>query len=54
MTIPEPTDNPVDPEDLMFTLYKILGMDPAKEYHTSIGRPVKVVNGGKLIPGLLA
>jgi uncharacterized protein (DUF1501 family) len=53
-TATEVTDNPVDPEDLLFTLYTILGIDPAKEYHTSIGRPVRVVNGGKMIPGLLA
>jgi hypothetical protein len=52
-TATEVTDNPVEPEDLMFTLYSILGLDPDKEYHTSIGRPVRLANGGKLIPGLL-
>ncbi len=53
-TATEVTALPVEPEDLLFTIYKILGVDPAREYHTPIGRPVKVVNGGKLIPGLLA
>lgn len=52
-TATEVTDNPVEPEDLMYTLYTMLGMDPAKEFHTTIGRPVKLANGGKLIPGLL-
>ncbi|MFN7924356.1 MAG: DUF1501 domain-containing protein [Bryobacteraceae bacterium] len=52
-TATEVTDNPVEPEDLMHTLYTMLGVDPAKEYHTVIGRPVKLANGGKMIPGLL-
>ena len=53
-TATEVTDTPVEPEDLLFTLYTMLGIDPAKEYQTSIGRPSRVVNGGKLIPGFLA
>jgi hypothetical protein len=52
-TATEVTDLPVGPEDLLFTIYQILGVDPAKDYHSPIGRPVKIVNGGKLIPGLL-
>ncbi|MBI1786709.1 MAG: DUF1501 domain-containing protein [Acidobacteria bacterium] len=50
----EVTDLPVEPEDLLYTIYTILGVDPKHEYQTPIGRPSKVVNGGKLIPGLLA
>ena len=53
-TATEVTDLPVSPEDLIYTIYTLLGIDPAKEHHTSIGRPVKNVNGGKTIPGLLA
>jgi hypothetical protein len=52
-TATEVTELPVEPEDLLFTIYRILGVDSAKEYHSPIGRPVKIVNGGKLIPGLL-
>jgi len=52
-TATEVTDNPCEPEDLMFTLYKMLGLDPEKEFHTPIGRPVRLANGGKMIPGLL-
>ena len=53
-TATEITDLPVSPEDLIHSIYTLLGIDPGKEHHTSIGRPVKNVNGGKLIPGLLA
>ena len=47
------TDLPVEPEYLLFTIYTLFGVDPAREYQTPIGRPVKPVNGGHLIPGLL-
>src|SRR5579864_1319885 len=47
------TDLPVEPEDLLFTIYTLFGVDPAREYQTPIGRPVKPVNGGRFIPGLL-
>ena len=50
----EVTDLPVEPEDLLYTIYSILGVDPAKEQHTSIGRPVKNANGGSMIKGLVA
>jgi hypothetical protein len=44
----------VEVEDLLYTLATMVGIDPAKEHHSSIGRPVRNVNGGKLIPGLLS
>lgn len=50
----EITDLPVEPEDLLYTIYSIMGIDPTHEYKSSIGRPVKLSNGGKMIPGLLA
>ena len=53
-TATEVTDLPVEPEDLLRTIYNIFGVDTTREYHSPIGRPVKVVNGGKPIPGLLA
>ncbi len=52
-TATEVTDTPAEPEDLMYTLYTMLGIDPTKEYHTSIGRPTRVANGGSLIKGLI-
>ncbi len=53
-TATEVTDFPVEPEDLMHTLYSRFGIDPAHEFQSSIGRPVRVANGGKIIPGLFA
>ena len=48
-----PTDRPVSIEDLGATLYKKLGIDVAHEYHT-VGRPVKINDGGTPIPELFA
>jgi uncharacterized protein (DUF1501 family) len=48
-----PTDRPVSIEDLGATLYKKLGIDFAHEYHT-VGRPVKINDGGTPIPELFA
>jgi hypothetical protein len=53
-TASEVTDFPVQPEDLLCSIYSILGVDPTREYQTPIGRPSKIVNGGKVIPGLVA
>ena len=53
-TATEVTDFPVEPEDLLYTIYRILGVDPTKAYQTPIGRPSNTVNGGKMIPGLVA
>ena len=50
----EVTEMPVEPEDLMYTLHTVFGIDPTHEYDTPLRRPVKVANGGKLIPGLLS
>jgi hypothetical protein len=47
------TDLPVEPEDLLFSIYTLFGVDPAREYQTPIGRPAKPVNGGHFIPRLL-
>jgi hypothetical protein len=46
------TSDPVSVSDLLFTIHTLLGIDPAKEYYTPLGRPVPIVDGGKLIPGL--
>jgi len=50
----EVTDFPVEPEDLLRTIYSILGVDSTKAYQTPIGRPSNIVNGGRIIPGLVA
>jgi hypothetical protein len=53
-TATEVTDLPVEPEDLLYTIYSTLGVDPAHEYQTPIGRPSKVVNGGRFIKEIFA
>ncbi|MBM3785833.1 MAG: DUF1501 domain-containing protein [Acidobacteria bacterium] len=53
-TASEVTDFPVEPEDLLHTLYHQFGINPEHEFQSSIGRPVKVANGGRIIPGLFS
>ncbi|MEM7558098.1 MAG: DUF1501 domain-containing protein, partial [Planctomycetota bacterium] len=50
-----PKDNPVTPSDLTATVYKLLGIDPATELHTTDGRPVRVAPPeAKVIEELIA
>ena len=49
----EVTDLPVAPEDLLCTICHILGIDPTHEYDTPLRRPVKVNNGGRIVPEIL-
>lgn len=48
-----PLDNPITPNDLVRTIYTILGIDPDHELRTGDGRPVPVNQGGKLIGELV-
>lgn len=48
-----PISDPYGPEDLAATMYTQLGIDPKAEFHTPDGRPVAVVNNGKLIAELI-
>jgi len=45
-------DRPVKVEDLFRTFYKSLGIDPEKENMSSIGRPIKIVEGGAAVSEL--
>lgn len=45
---------PVTIADFLRTMCVILGIDSDKEYPDPLGRPVPIVGGGKVIPGLLA
>ncbi len=47
------TDRPIGVQDLFFTFCTILGLDPREEYNTPDGRPIKIVDGGKLIEELI-
>jgi hypothetical protein len=48
-----PTADPVSVEDILFTLFGQMGIDTTKTYYTPLGRPVPIVDGGKVIPGLV-
>jgi uncharacterized protein (DUF1501 family) len=49
-----PVSDPVSVSDLLRTIHTLLGIDSKKEYPDPLGRPVPIVDGGKLIPGLIA
>lgn len=49
----KPADKPMGPEDLAATIFHQMGINPQEEFLTPEGRPVKVVNGGKIIRELL-
>jgi hypothetical protein len=43
------TDRPTTPADLAATILSVLGIDPQTTLYTPLGRPVPLVNGGKII-----
>ena len=47
------TDRPISVQDLFVTFCQILGLDPREEYTTNDARPIKLVEGGEVIAGLL-
>jgi uncharacterized protein (DUF1501 family) len=49
-----PTSDPVSIADLLRTIHTLMGIDADKEYADPLGRPIPLVNGGKLISGLMA
>jgi hypothetical protein len=48
-----PTADPVSVEDVLRTVLGQLGVDTTKTYYTPLGRPVPIVDGGRVIPGLV-
>ena len=48
-----PGSDPYGPEDLSATLFQLLGIDPKDEFITAEGRPVAIVNNGRVIQELL-
>jgi hypothetical protein len=48
-----PVDRPITPADLAATLYTALGIDPNYAFETPDGRPVRLVEGGKVLPELI-
>ncbi len=53
-TASEPDMDPVGPEDLATTVYHQLGIVADKELMAPGGRPIEIVDGGKVVKGLLA
>lgn len=49
-----PTTHPYGIQDLLRTIFGLLGVDADKVYTTPLGRPVPIVNGGRRIDELLA
>lgn len=49
-----PITQPYGIQDLLRTIFNLMGIDVNKVYHTPLGRPVPIVNGGAVIHELLA
>ncbi|GAB4141083.1 MAG: DUF1501 domain-containing protein [Planctomycetaceae bacterium] len=50
----EVTDRPITPQDLAATILKVMGINHEKILHTPLGRPVRLVEGGKPVHELFA
>jgi len=50
----DPDENPVGPEDLARTMYRLLGINSEKRLILDGVRPIDIVNGGKLLTDLIA
>jgi hypothetical protein len=48
-----PATEPHGPEDLAATIYHLMGIDYREEFYTPEGRPVPLVNGGRVMRELL-
>jgi membrane-anchored protein YejM (alkaline phosphatase superfamily) len=48
-----PISDPVGVDDLLFTVFHLMGIDTTKTYYTPLGRPVPILGGGKMIAGLV-
>lgn len=49
-----PAERPVLPEDLLATIYRLLGIDPAIELQAPGGRPIRILDGGAVVTEALA
>ena len=48
-----PVSDPVSVEDILRTVFQQMGVDTTRTYYTPLGRPVPIVDGGRVIPGLV-
>lgn len=53
-TASEPEENAVGPGDLATTMYHLMGIVADKELMAPGGRPIEIVDGGKVVKGILA
>ncbi len=49
----EPKERPIHPADILATVYHVLGIDPDTQFPDYAGRPVNVLDKGKVIGELL-
>ena len=49
-----PKEHPVSPQDILSTMYHLLGIDQTKSYENDAQRPVPILNYGDPIKELLA
>ena len=47
-------ENPIHPADVAFTVFNSLGIDPRKQLSTPDGRPVEILDDGRLLEELYA
>lgn len=47
-------DDPVSPKDILCTMYHLMGVDPNGTIPDKLGRPVRLVSEGDVLPRLLA
>jgi hypothetical protein len=52
-TSAEPEVDPVSVEDILYTAYHQLGIEGDERLIAPGGRPIDIIHGGKLVPGLL-
>ena len=48
-----PRERPISPEDILSTMYNVLGIDQNREYHNEAQRPLKILNHGEPIRELV-
>jgi hypothetical protein len=48
-----PKSAPISPQDLMATVFHVLGIDPEVQFTDTFGRPKYMIEGGKTIPELV-
>jgi hypothetical protein len=50
----QPTERPLRPEDVIHTVYHVLGINPRHEFPNDSGRPMPVLNQGRPIADLIS